>query len=272
MIDAVRSLGLAARFVSGYIFVPNTASTNVVGGGSTHAWLQVYLPGAGWVDFDPTNSIIGNRNLIRVAVAWHPASGTAIVGYFHGVPGSALNMQVDVAVTEELVRTRDPRREAWHETALGLQTWPSTTCARPTRYRDLKTPQSNPEPPQSHCVTEANRLLSLSRSFTMFAESRPRTGVLPMTNKPHAVRRRLPLDSATDVNGSSAFMTNWMMRGSRSIATCRRAVAPSLDRRSQSGRALEASGADNRSRARRDAPTCWCDLSRRPVSQRGQPL
>ena len=83
MIDAVRSLGLAARFVSGYIFVPNTASTNVVGGGSTHAWLQVYLPGAGWVDFDPTNSIIGNRNLIRVAVAWHPASVTAIVGYFH---------------------------------------------------------------------------------------------------------------------------------------------------------------------------------------------
>jgi transglutaminase-like putative cysteine protease len=63
MIDAVRSLGLAARFVSGYIFVPNAASTEVVGDGSTHAWLQVYLPGAGWVDFDPTNSIIGNRNL-----------------------------------------------------------------------------------------------------------------------------------------------------------------------------------------------------------------
>ena len=86
MIDAVRSLGLAARFVSGYIFVPNAASTEMVGGGSTHAWLQVYLPGAGWVDFDPTNSIIGNRNLIRVAVAWHPASGTAIMGHIHRCP------------------------------------------------------------------------------------------------------------------------------------------------------------------------------------------
>jgi transglutaminase-like putative cysteine protease len=58
MIDAVRSLGLAARFVSGYIFVPDTAATNAVGGAATHAWLQVYLPGAGWVDFDPTNCII----------------------------------------------------------------------------------------------------------------------------------------------------------------------------------------------------------------------
>ncbi|HZZ11381.1 MAG TPA: transglutaminase family protein, partial [Paraburkholderia sp.] len=64
MMDAVRSLGLAARFVSGYIFVPEHDVTQ--GGGSTHAWLQIFLPGAGWVDFDPTNSIIGNRHLIRV--------------------------------------------------------------------------------------------------------------------------------------------------------------------------------------------------------------
>jgi transglutaminase-like putative cysteine protease len=70
MMEAVRSLGLAARFVSGYIFVPEAAQGDTEGGGSTHAWMQVYLPGAGWVDFDPTNSIVGNRNLIRVAVAW----------------------------------------------------------------------------------------------------------------------------------------------------------------------------------------------------------
>ncbi len=102
MIDAVRSLGLAARFVSGYIFVPKTATT-IVGGGATHAWLQVYLPGAGWVDFDPTNSLVGNRNLIRVAVAWHPASVLPLWGTFTGAPGSALAMHVDVTVTEELV-------------------------------------------------------------------------------------------------------------------------------------------------------------------------
>jgi transglutaminase-like putative cysteine protease len=62
--------------VSGYIFVPDADRAPTVGGGATHAWLQVYLPGAGWVDFDPTNSIIGNRNLIRVAVAWDPAQIT----------------------------------------------------------------------------------------------------------------------------------------------------------------------------------------------------
>ena len=50
MIDAARSLGLPARFVSGYIFLPSTPDTTVVGGGATHAWPQVYLPGADWVD------------------------------------------------------------------------------------------------------------------------------------------------------------------------------------------------------------------------------
>jgi transglutaminase-like putative cysteine protease len=101
MIDAVRSLGFAARFVSGYIFIPNTADAVEVGGGATHAWLQVYLPGAGWVDFDPTNSIIGNRNLIRVAMAWHPEHVLPLWGTFIGKARSALSMHVDVAVTEE---------------------------------------------------------------------------------------------------------------------------------------------------------------------------
>jgi hypothetical protein len=54
-------------FVSGYIFVAN--SSGLAGGGSTHAWMQAYLPGAGSIDFCPTNNIIGDRNLIRVAVA-----------------------------------------------------------------------------------------------------------------------------------------------------------------------------------------------------------
>jgi hypothetical protein len=70
MIEATRSLGVAARFVSGYIFVANRSG--FAGGVATHAWMQAYLPGAGWIDCHPTNSIIGNRNLIRVAVAWAP--------------------------------------------------------------------------------------------------------------------------------------------------------------------------------------------------------
>src|SRR6202142_2614144 len=69
MMEAVRSLGLAARFVSGDLYVPDRGGPDYLGGGSTHAWCQVYLPGAGWVEFDPTNGIVGNRDLIRVAVA-----------------------------------------------------------------------------------------------------------------------------------------------------------------------------------------------------------
>jgi transglutaminase-like putative cysteine protease len=101
MMEAARSLGLAARFVSGYIFVPVTKSNSTHGGGATHAWMQAYLPGAGWVDFDPTNSIIGNRNLIRVAVAWDPAQVLPLWGTFTGSASSFLGMDVTVSVTED---------------------------------------------------------------------------------------------------------------------------------------------------------------------------
>jgi transglutaminase-like putative cysteine protease len=100
MMEAVRSLDLAARFVSGYIFVPDLQAA-VVGGGATHAWVQIYLPGAGWVDFDPTNNIVGNRNLIRVAVAWDPAQALPLWGTFVGSASSFRGMDVEVSVTEE---------------------------------------------------------------------------------------------------------------------------------------------------------------------------
>jgi transglutaminase-like putative cysteine protease len=102
MMEAVRSLGLAARFVSGYIFVPEADPVAGAGGGSTHAWMQVYLPGAGWVDFDPTNSIVGNRNLIRVAVAWDHTHALPLWGTFVGAAASFLGMDVQVRVTEAL--------------------------------------------------------------------------------------------------------------------------------------------------------------------------
>ncbi|HXP30225.1 MAG TPA: transglutaminase family protein [Stellaceae bacterium] len=100
MIEGVRSLGLAARFVSGYIFVPNAEPSGTLGGGATHAWLQVYLPGAGWVDFDPTNRMIGNRNLVRVAVAWDPAHALPLWGSFIGSASSFLGMEVAVSVVD----------------------------------------------------------------------------------------------------------------------------------------------------------------------------
>ena len=100
MIEAVRSLDLAARFVSGYLYVDRDRAQNV-GGGATHAWCQVYLPGAGWVEFDPTNGIVGNRDLIRVAVARDPAQAVPLSGTWYGNPKDYLGMDVDVRVRQE---------------------------------------------------------------------------------------------------------------------------------------------------------------------------
>lgn len=99
MIEAARSLGVAARFVSGYIYVPN--NSNGTGGGNTHAWMQAYLPGAGWIDFDPTNSIVGNRNLIRVGVAWTPEQVMPLSGTYEGSAEAFTGMDVTVTVSEE---------------------------------------------------------------------------------------------------------------------------------------------------------------------------
>jgi len=99
MIEALRSLGFAARFVSGYVYVPDRDDPGVLGGGSTHAWAQVYLPGAGWVEFDPTNGIVGNRDLIRVAVARTPGQATPLSGTFAGDAEDFAGMSVAVKVT-----------------------------------------------------------------------------------------------------------------------------------------------------------------------------
>ncbi len=103
MMEAARSVGLAARFVSGYLYDETLlgAAGGLVGGGATHAWLQVYLPGAGWVEFDPTNALIGGRNLIRVAVACDASQAAPLVGDFVGASDDLLSMQVTVEVTAE---------------------------------------------------------------------------------------------------------------------------------------------------------------------------
>ena len=101
MMEGARALGLAARFVSGYIFVPRSESATTLGGGATHAWVQIYLPGAGWVDFDPTNDIIGNRNLIRVAFAWDHRQVLPLWGTFYGNAAAFVGMDVTVRVTED---------------------------------------------------------------------------------------------------------------------------------------------------------------------------
>jgi transglutaminase-like putative cysteine protease len=97
MIEAVRALGFAARFVSGYVYSP-TGRRRATGGGNTHAWVRVYLPGSGWVEFDPTNGIIGTTGLIRVAVARDIYQAVPISGTWSGFPGSFLDMSVSVDI------------------------------------------------------------------------------------------------------------------------------------------------------------------------------
>lgn len=98
MIEAVRALGFAARFVSGYVYSPSVTEGRV-GGGNTHAWVRIFVPGSGWVEFDPTNGIIGNRGLIRVAIARDPYQATPLYGTYRGFPGSFIDMDVAVDIS-----------------------------------------------------------------------------------------------------------------------------------------------------------------------------
>lgn len=101
MMEAVRRLGVATRFVSGYLYDPaldGGDADSTVGAGATHAWLQAYLPGAGWVPFDPTNNLTGGNQLIRVGVARDPSQAAPISGSWYGEAGDYLGMTVNVVV------------------------------------------------------------------------------------------------------------------------------------------------------------------------------
>jgi transglutaminase-like putative cysteine protease len=121
MIEAARGLGFAARFVSGYLYDPSLDGPTPVelgtslqqgarqvesldggevvqGAGATHAWLHVYLPGAGWVPFDPTNSIYGGTDLIRVAYTRTPEQAAPVSGGWFGSASDFLGMTVKVGV------------------------------------------------------------------------------------------------------------------------------------------------------------------------------
>ncbi len=101
--DAVRHLGFAARFVTGYLHDEAAANPDqdMTGGGATHAWADVFVPGAGWVEFDPTNRIIGSRNLVRVATTRRPSQAMPVSGSFSDEGGELVAMHVSVSVAEE---------------------------------------------------------------------------------------------------------------------------------------------------------------------------
>jgi transglutaminase-like putative cysteine protease len=111
MMEGVRSLGLAARFVSGYLHVPPRSEGHAKhkGGGNTHAWVRVFLPNGGWVEFDPTNGLIGNRDLIRVAVVRDPAQALPLSGTWEGKSSDYLGMDVEVEVSADRSSEQDNR-------------------------------------------------------------------------------------------------------------------------------------------------------------------
>ncbi len=97
MMEALRSFGLAARFVTGYLYDDTSGTTR--GGGSTHAWCSVYLPGAGWIEYDPTNGLVAGANLIRVGVTRDAAQALPISGGYVGDANDPMGLHVDVAVS-----------------------------------------------------------------------------------------------------------------------------------------------------------------------------
>lgn len=101
MVEALRRLGYAARFVTGYLYSP--AHSGIRGSGATHAWCEVFLPELGWTEFDPTNALVESPDLIPVAVTRTPAEAAPISGAIYGDAGYIqLQVHVDVRLLDTL--------------------------------------------------------------------------------------------------------------------------------------------------------------------------
>ena len=98
-VEAARSLGFGARIVSGYLYNQNRSSIGSADAGSTHAWAEIYVPGAGWITFDPTNRSVGGANLIPVAVGRNIKQVMPVSGSFNGMSDAFTGMTVEVSVT-----------------------------------------------------------------------------------------------------------------------------------------------------------------------------
>ncbi len=105
LIEAARSLSFGARVVTGYLYRASAdgGSACPIGAGTTHAWAEIYIPGSGWIAYDPTNGTIGGADLIRVAVTRDISQAVPISGSFVGTAGNYLGMTVDVTVASEPV-------------------------------------------------------------------------------------------------------------------------------------------------------------------------
>lgn len=98
--EAARRFGFAARFVTGYLNDQGSGADGPVGGGATHAWADAFVPGEGWIEFDPTNRITAGSALIRVATTRTPEQASPISGSFHAAGASCTGLDVSVDVRE----------------------------------------------------------------------------------------------------------------------------------------------------------------------------
>src|SRR5271155_4433234 len=121
--EAARSLGFGARIVSGYLYNPNQQSVGSSDAGSTHAWAEVFVPGAGWITFDPTNRSVGGFNLIPVAVARDIRQTIPVSGSFVGSTGAVAEMSVEVRVMSQAGAAADHRSAQAQDGPASNEAW-----------------------------------------------------------------------------------------------------------------------------------------------------
>jgi len=101
-VESAHSLGFGARIVSGYVYHPDQCNVGSADAGSTHAWAEIFVPGAGWITFDPTNRGVGGFDLIPVAVARDIRQAMPVAGSFFGMTDALQGMSVEVLVTSQV--------------------------------------------------------------------------------------------------------------------------------------------------------------------------
>jgi transglutaminase-like putative cysteine protease len=104
MLACVRRRGIPGRYVSGYLF---HGSGDTSADGATHAWIEAYLPGLGWVGFDPTNNVVAGTRHIRVAVGRDYADVPPTKGVFRGRSANELAVAVQVSLADTAMLTRE---------------------------------------------------------------------------------------------------------------------------------------------------------------------
>ena len=98
LMESARSLGIAARYVSGYL----CAAVGAASESHTHGWCELYLPGAGWLGFDPTNGILTDAHHVPVATAVTAGEIPPVEGTYLGAAGECLSHEVNITATELL--------------------------------------------------------------------------------------------------------------------------------------------------------------------------